>query len=119
MRKLLLAAIVCIISIQCKTNKESKPTKNETSVNKTKKELVGGWTAVEANDTVKELASYVLETKQIDVPISKITNASSQIVSGKNYKFEMSLENGDHYMAQVYVNLKKEREIIKFEKLNQ
>lgn len=95
------------------------PTENkETTIEKNQMNLVGGWKWIEVTDTVKELADYVIIAYNIKTPINRILNAESQVVSGKNYRFIMSLENGDNYMAQVYVTIKGTKEITNFKKID-
>ena len=71
-----------------------------------------------ALELIKELADYVIIAYDIKSPINRILNTESQVVSGKNYKFIMSLENGDNYMAQVYVTIKGAKEITNFKKID-
>ena len=70
---------------------------------------------MEVTPLITELASFVLSENNLESPLKEITNASSQIVSGKNYKFDMELEDGKKYTTKVYVNLKNEKEILDFE----
>lgn len=95
------------------------PTENkETTIEKNQMNLVGGWKSIEVTDTVKELADYVIIAYNIKTPINRILNAESQVVSGKNYRFIMSLENGDNYMAQLYETIKGAKEITNFKKID-
>ena len=95
------------------------PTENkETTIEKNQMNLVGGWKWIEVTDTVKELADYVIIAYNIKTPINRILNAESQVVSGKNYRFIISLENGDNYMAQVYLTIKGAKEITNFKKID-
>ena len=80
-----------------------------------KRNLVGGWKSIEVTDTVKDLADYVIAENNVTSPLKELSNASTQVVSGKNYKFDMLLENGEEWTAQVYVNIKKENSITTFE----
>jgi hypothetical protein len=98
--------------VQC--NETTKKTAIEEKVvvmEQKQRNLVGGWKSIEISDTVKELASYVLAEKNIESPIKALSNASSQVVSGKNYRFQILLENGETWETQVYVNIRKERSI--------
>ena len=81
-----------------------------------KQHRVGGWQSIDVNDTVKDLAYFVIADKQITSPVKELSNASTQIVSGKNYKFDMLLENGELWTAKVYVNIQKEKSVTKLEK---
>ena len=89
-------------------------TEKENVTNKAN-QVVGGFSATEITPLIKELASYVLNENNITSPLKEITNASSQIVSGKNYKFDMVLEDGKKYRTKVYVNLQNEKEILDFD----
>ncbi|NQY06281.1 MAG: hypothetical protein HRT68_08885 [Flavobacteriaceae bacterium] len=119
MKKIIVLIILCISSIQCinNTNTKQEEIKSETSVG-TKENLVGGWQSIEVNSVIKDLASYVKTEKKVDSPIKAISKASTQIVSGRNYRFEMTLENGEIWLAQVYVNLKQEKSITDFKKIS-
>jgi hypothetical protein len=112
-------AIALIVFGQCKEKtKTSSPEYKETIMDKKQKNLVGGWKSIEVTDTVKELADYVISENNIKSPINKVFNAASQVVSGKNYRFEILLENGEVWKAQVYLNIKKERSITSFKQIN-
>jgi len=121
--KLNVIALLCVLFMQCKdTNQTSTSTvenknaltEKENVTNKTTP-LVGGFSTMEVTPLIKELASFVLSENNLESPLKEITNASSQIVSGKNYKFDLELEDGKKYTTKVYVNLKNEREILDFE----
>ena len=125
MKTNLIVLLLCLVFIQCKdaqnTNTpdidtENIPVEQENMTDKAK-QLVGGFSAMEITPLINELASYVLSENNISSPIKEITNISSQVVSGKNYKFDMLLEDGKKYMTKVYVNLKGEKEITEFELL--
>ena len=112
-------ACALMVFIQCKEKiKTSLPENKETIMEKKQKNLVGGWKSIEVTDTVKELADYVITTNNIKSPINKVFNTASQVVSGKNYRFEILLENGEVWKAQVYLNIKKERSITSFKQIN-
>jgi len=116
---LFFIAITLIVCKQCQEKTEIVPTgKKETIIEKKQMNLVGDWKSIEVTDTVKELANYVIIAYNIKSPINRILNTESQVVSGKNYKFIMSLENGDNYMAQVYVTIKGAKEITNFKKID-
>ena len=116
---LFFIAISLIVFRQCREKIQIVPTENkEITMEKDQMNLVGGWKSIEVTDTVKELADYVIIAYNIKTPINIILNAESQVVSGKNYRFIMSLENGDNYMAQVYVTIKGTKEITNFKKID-
>ncbi|ARV10576.1 hypothetical protein BTO05_13375 [Winogradskyella sp. PC-19] len=116
---LLFIAVALMVFVQCKEKtKTSLPKHKETIMDRKQKNLVGGWKSIEVTDTVKELADYVISENNIKSPINKVFNAASQVVSGKNYKFEILLENGEVWKAQVYLNIKKERSITSFKLIN-
>ena len=116
---LFFITISLIVFRQCTEKIQIVPTENkETTIEKNQMNLVGGWKSIEVTDTVKELADYVIIAYNIKTPINIILNAESQVVSGKNYRFIMSLENGDNYMAQVYVTIKGAKEITNFKKID-
>ena len=116
---LFFIAISLIVLRQCREKIQIVPTENkEITMEKDQMNLVGGWKSIEVTDTVKELADYVIIAYNIKTTINIILNAESQVVSGKNYRFIMSLENGDNYMAQVYVTIKGTKEITNFKKID-
>jgi hypothetical protein len=111
-------ASIAITFVQC--NETTKKTAIEEKVvvmEQKQRNLVGGWKSIEISDTVKELASYVLAEKNIESPIKELSNAASQVVSGKNYRFQMLLENGETWETQVYVNINKERSVTTLKKI--
>lgn len=116
---LFFIAISLIVFRQCTEKIQIvPPEKKETIIEKNQMNLAGGWKSIEVTDTVKELADYVIIAYNIRTSIKRILNAESQVVSGKNYRFIMSLENGDNYMAQVYVTIKGTKEITNFKKID-
>ena len=116
---LFFIAVALMVFVQCKEKtKTSLPEHKVTIMDKKQKNLIGGWKSIEVTDTVKELADYVITTNNIKTPINKVFNAASQVVSGKNYRFEILLENGEVWEAQVYLNTKKERSITLFKQIN-
>ena len=123
MKSNLVILILCLLFIQCKDTDQASSSKIENNNTATEKEnvtnkanqVVGGFRATEITPLIKELASYVLNENNITSPLKEITNASSQIVSGKNYKFDMVLEDGKKYRTKVYVNLQNEKEILDFD----
>ncbi len=123
MKKIFIVLLLSISFIQCKKNKESVKTNSEDlkteqeeMINK-RENLVGGWKVIEVDNKIKELASYVVSEKEITSPISVISSAKSQVVSGRNYGFELLLENQERWAVVVYENIKKEQLITKFNKL--
>jgi hypothetical protein len=123
MKKIFIVLLLSISFIQCKQNKETVATNSEDlkteqkeMINK-RENLVGGWKAIEVNDKIKELANYVVSEKEITSPISVISSAKLQVVSGRNYGFELLLENQERWEVVVYENIKKEQLITKFNKL--
>jgi len=112
-------AFTLMVFIQCKEKtKTSSPEYKETIMDKKQKNLVGGWKSIEVTDTVKELADYVISENNIKSPINEVFNAASQVVSGKNYRFQILLENDELWEAQVYVNIHKEHSITAFKQIN-
>ena len=81
------------------------------------KNLAGGWKSMEVNDKIKEIADFVVFDKNIVSKVIKITDASSQVVSGRNFSFKLYLENGEIWDAKVYENIKKEKKVTLFDKL--
>ncbi len=120
--KVSLLATAVLIFVQCKEDQKVTPsektenTENTEKIVEKKQHRVGGWQSIDINDTVKDLADFVIADKQITSPIKELSNASTQIVSGKNYKFDMLLENGELWTAQVYVNIQKEKSVTTLEK---
>jgi hypothetical protein len=123
MKKIFIVLLLSISFIQCKQNKETVVTNSEElkteqieMINQ-RENLVGGWKAIEVNDKIKELANYVVLEKAVTSAISSISSAKSQVVSGRNYGFELLLENQERWEVVVYENIKKEKQITKFNKL--
>ena len=117
--KVSLLATAVLVFVQCKEDQKVTPAENTENTEKIveqKQHRVGGWQSIEVNDTVKQLADFVIADKQISSPIKELSNASTQVVSGKNYKFDMLLENGETWTTQVYVNIHKEKSITSLEK---
>lgn len=80
--------------------------------------VVGGWKSMEINQKIKDLSDYIIKEYKIESSIKSISNASYQIVSGKNYRFEIALENGEIWKSQVYLNFKNEPSITTFQKIS-
>jgi len=119
MKKVVAILLVSILFVQCKKSEESvKQEIKESKVVQEKQHLVGGWQAIAVNDKIKALAAYVVAQKEISSPVSGIESAKEQIVSGKNYGFELTLENNEKWEVVVYENLQKEKEITKFNLLS-
>ncbi|AUC16290.1 hypothetical protein BTO06_14535 [Tenacibaculum sp. SZ-18] len=104
--------------MSCGYKKNQVDKTNEVQQEVKKENIVGGWTSIDVDDKVKEMAAFVTESKELGSKIEKITDASSQIVSGKNYRFKLHLENGEVWNSQVYENLQNEKQVTKFEKIN-
>ncbi len=92
--------------------------KKQTVMEEKTKSLVGGWKTSEVNDKIKEIANFVVTDKTIKSKVLKISDASVQVVSGRNFSFKLHLENGEVWNAKVYENIKKEKKVTLFEKLN-
>jgi hypothetical protein len=123
MKKIFIVLLLSISFIQCKQNKETVTTNSEElkieqkeMINQ-RENLVGGWKAIEVDDKIKELANYVVSEKEITSPVSTISSAKSQVVSGRNFGFELLLDNQERWEVVVYENIKKEKQITKFNKL--
>ncbi|MCH2215700.1 MAG: hypothetical protein MK086_11055 [Flavobacteriales bacterium] len=78
--------------------------------------VLGGWSVIDVDEKVSEIAEFVLAKEGIDEEIKKITDASSQVVSGRNFRLNIHLENGEVWKAQVYENIQHEKEVTFFEK---
>ena len=119
----LILHLLSLLFIQCKDADQANSTEIENDNTAAEKEnvttqanqVVGGFSPMEVTPLITELASYVLSENNITSPLKEIKNASSQIVSGKNYKFDMVLEDGKKYRTKVYVNLQNEKEILDFD----
>jgi hypothetical protein len=123
MKKIFIVLLLSISFIQCKQNKETVTTSSEElkieqkeMINQ-RENLVGGWKTIEVDDKIKELANYVVSEKEITSPVSTISSAKSQVVSGRNFGFELLLDNQERWEVVVYENIKKEKQITKFNKL--
>lgn len=123
MKKIFIVLVLSISFIQCKQNKETVTTNSEElktekkEMNNQRENLVGGWKVIDVDNKIKELATYVVNEKEITSPILAISSAKSQIVSGRNFGFELLLENQERWEVVVYENIKKEKQITKFNKL--
>jgi hypothetical protein len=112
-----------LVVVQCKEEAITSQDKTNESevksavIEEKKKNLVGGWKAIDVTSTIEKLATYVLTENNVESPIKELSNVSSQVVSGKNYRFQILLENGEKWEAQVYVNIQKERSITTFKQV--
>ena len=113
----LACLLFAIIAVSCNNNKSTSD-KKDPEMKVKKENLVGGWASVEVNDKIKEIADYVVSSKKVESKVIKITDASSQVVSGRNFRFKLHLENDEIWDAKVYENLKKEKQITFFKKIN-
>lgn len=112
---------LCLVALtltQCKNpNPEPLPAQIE-EVEQTR-ELVGGWKNMEVTEQVTALAAFALSEQNIDQPLAVIRNAREQIVSGKNYGFEIELENGKRFDVVIYVDLQKNKQLTKFQEITE
>ena len=118
MKKIFIVLVLTMSLIQCKQNKASDTTKTE-EVNMTegKQNLVGGWKKIEVNEKIKSLADFVINDKGVKSPIANIISAKEQVVSGKNYAFQILLKNKELWEVVVYENIKKDKKITKFNRV--
>lgn len=108
--------IISVLFIQCKNiNTHSNENTAEPLMEEKHHMVVGGWQSMEINQRIKDLSDYITKEHKIESSIKSISNASYQIVSGKNYRFEIALENGEVWKYQIYLNLKNEPRITTFE----
>ena len=110
--------VFSLMYVQCKKDSKITTEYPNNKVVEKKQNLVGSWSAIEVSDDIRNLAQYVIIEKNIKSSINIITKASTQIVSGKNYRFDISLNDGNKYMAQVYVDIKGNKKITTFKKIN-
>ena len=78
---------------------------------------VGGFKSIEVSDEIIALSTFVLSEKNIISPVKEITNCATQVVSGRNYRFDILLENNESWSTQVYIDLQKNKTITRFELL--
>ena len=109
-----LVMTILVIGCDKKTNTNEK---NPTIMEEVPKNLAGGWNSMEVNDKIEEIADFVVFDKNIVSKVIKITDASSQVVSGRNFSFKLQLENGEIWDAKVYENIKKEKKVTLFDKV--
>lgn len=117
MKNTLTLFILALSLVSCKQQTTTTDSTMQKDTVSKEVNLVGGWSTADVTPVIKELAAFVLSEKNISSPVQEISNVSSQVVSGKNYKFDMALEDGSQYKTQIYVNLQGEKEITNFEKL--
>lgn len=111
--------VISMLFIQC-NNKDTNYKENsaEPLMEEKHHKVVGGWKSMEINQKIKDLSDYIIKEYKIESSIKSISNASYQIVSGKNYRFEIALENGEIWKSQVYLNFKNEPSITTFQKIS-
>lgn len=103
--------------IFCKKQNSTNNTNTENTMKTKQTNLVGGFKSIEVSDEIIALSKFVLSEKKISSPIKEITNCATQVVSGRNYRFDLLLENNERWSTQVYVDLKKNKTITRFELL--
>ena len=118
-KTVLLFVVTVLLFAQCNRSEKNPQLESQPKNTEANQEiLAGGWKTIQVSPTVKDLAAYVLAEKQVSSPLKEITDAASQVVSGRNYRFRMHLQNGETWEAQVYVNLENQRSITSFEQIN-
>lgn len=103
--------------IFCKKQDSTNNTNTEDTMKTKQTNIVGGFKSVEVSDEIIALSEFVLSEKKITSPVKEITNCATQVVSGKNYRFDLHLENNERWSTQVYVDLKKNKTITRFDLL--
>lgn len=103
--------------IFCKKQNSTNNTNTENTMKTKQTNLVGGFKSIEVSDEIIALSKFVLSEKKISSPIKEITNCATQVVSGRNYRFDLLLENNERWSTQVYVDLKKNKTITRFDLL--
>lgn len=117
-RSTLFILLLGFFVIACQNNKpkintpESESSKPEKPAN-----VVGGWSRAEINEDVKVAANFALEEMNMPSEIEQITEAKTQIVSGKNYDITFTLKNGEQWNVIVYKNLKNAYSLTKSTKI--
>ena len=115
---LCLIAGVTLLFVQCNQNEDIPESESQPNAIQQKQDNVtGGWKSIKVSETVKDLAAYVLAENKVTSPIRDISNVATQVVSGRNYRFQIQLENGELWEVQVYVNIQKERSITTFKQI--
>jgi len=114
--KLCLYALIFTF-IFCKKQNSTNPSNTENTMKNKQTNIVGGFKSIEVSDEIIALSKFVLSEKNITSPIKEITNCATQVVSGKNYRFDLLLENNERWSAQVYIDLKKNKTITRFDPL--
>ena len=115
---LCLIAGLILLFVQCNQNEDiPKPESQANTIQQKQDNVTGGWKSIKVSETVKDLAAYVLAENKVTSPIRDISNVATQVVSGRNYRFQIQLENGELWAAQVYVNIQKERSITSFKQI--
>jgi hypothetical protein len=113
-KKWSLLTLISLSFVQCKEQGNKKLSPENV---KERTQVTGGWKTIAVSEEVKKIASYAHQEKELESPILNISNVSYQVVSGKNYHFQMHLENDEIWETTVYVNLKKEQKITSFKRL--
>lgn len=118
-RSTFLILLVCSLFSGCLDNKQNKPeshSKNEKI--KKPENIVGGWSQAEINDEVRKAANFARQELKATAEIKEISDAKTQIVSGKNYDVTFTLKNGEKWNVIVYRNVRNEYKLIKSTKLS-
>jgi|TARA_B110001454_G_scaffold204829_1_gene213932 hypothetical protein len=103
--------------IFCKKQESTNNTKTENTMKTNQTNRVGGFKSIEVSDEIIALSTFVLSEKNITSSVKEITNCATQVVSGRNYRFDILLENNESWSTQVYIDLQKNKTITRFELL--
>jgi len=103
--------------IFCKKQESTNNTKTENTMKTNQTNRVGGFKSIEVSDEIIALSTFVLSEKKITSSVKEITNCATQVVSGRNYRFDILLENNESWSTQVYIDLQKNKTITRFELL--
>jgi len=107
-----------LLLVQCAGQEKNTPQEVKSSAkDEINNSVVGGWKTIAVSEKIEVLADYVFNEKNLKSSIKEISNAASQVVSGKNYRFHLLLENGEIWEVQIYVDLQQTKRITEFKQI--
>ena len=95
-------ALILVFGIFILTACDKKP---ETVSEEKEVEMVGAWSEVPVENDVKEALDFVIGEIGEGSSLAEVKEAKKQVVKGFNYKFKLSLDNGQIWNVIVYRDL--------------
>lgn len=108
MKRLITVSIIAAVSlIGCaKNSTASTDTPSKRSAYCQDRNLAGGWQASKMTPEVQKAVDTMLQQMNNSSPLKTIDEIRTQVVSGMNYAFEFTLENGEVWHGVVYRNIR-------------